>query len=431
MKQKAVFFVRAYNDIDHTTPVMYKLVTTTSVQVVIILKSSKNYLKDYRLKFLNKQNGVTIYHINEFNYLKGFKVEALNAKYLLEIIFLKILSYFSESKKREYQINFIENLFNKLFGDSGKGIVAIDWTARSEDKVSFANHVISAAKKRGIAQICLPHGDSPDYNRMFKIETINYESIDHWGKNPFDIVVVPNNLTARRYIHHKGKEKVKIPGSPRYNDEWLNILTRIVPKYENDDTKGFLKIVFFLRNPNYPVFWEEVIRTIKLITQFPEVYLIVKHHTRSGKVEELIKNHPELRKGNVVNLEFVYEDIHSSSLIEWSDVVLDLGTSIVFEAIKKGKPLLAMDYLQANVSTSGHYLKSTVMNCRDDLFDEIIELIKDPKHRLYSEDERQNFIKEMIDYPDGNVLDRYVELIEELIQEASADNNNTLYKEIN
>jgi len=432
MERKALFFLRSYNDIDHMVPVMYKLATTTNIKIVIILMRSKKYNKDYRLKFLIKNEEVSILHINDFNLIKKLKNIKVK-KNLLQIILtflrnidcksilMKGLGYFNTSSKIKYQKIFVENLINYIFGDSEKGIVVFDWKESIKDKIKFANLVIETAKRKGIPNISLPHGDSPDFNKMFKMDTINYESIYKWEDNPFDIVVVPNIQCAKRYIQckRKDKDKIKILGSPRFNEEWLNVLDEIVPKYENPNAKGKLKIVFFLRHPNYPVFWEEVIRSIQLITQFSEVYLIVKHHTRSVYIEKLIKKHPELSKGNINNLEFVYENIHSNALIKWADVFLDLGTSIIFEAIRKGKPLLAMDYLQANISTSGHYLKSTVMHCRDELYDEIKTLIRNPKHRLYSEKERQTFVEEMIDFPDGNVLERYVGIIEQLIESAS------------
>ena len=200
MKQKAVFFIRTYNAIDHTVPVMYKLIKTTNIEVVIILYGSKKYFNDYRIKYLNRDENVNVYHINDFSILQNLKIKRSNIKTTCKIIYLKMSSYFDIVKKRKYQKIIVNKLIDNIFKESETGIVAFDWQARSEDKVRFANMVIEAAKKREIAQICLPHGDSPDYNWMFKKETIDYESIDQWGKNPFDIVVVPNNLCAKRYI---------------------------------------------------------------------------------------------------------------------------------------------------------------------------------------------------------------------------------------
>ena len=56
----------------------------------------------------------------------------------------------------------------------------------------------------------------------------------------------------------------------------------------------------FLRNTGFPICWGEVARAIRLITQFPEVYLIVKNHPRSANSKHLEKQlkilYPDIEK---------------------------------------------------------------------------------------------------------------------------------------
>ena len=132
----------------------------------------------------------------------------------------------------------------------------------------------------------------------------------------------------------------------------------------------------FLRNYNYPIFWEEVIRTIKLLQQFPGIYLVVRHHTRSDTVKYLIREYHELCK-NTPSVEFVFDNVHSASLLKWTDVVLDLGTSVVYEAIKQKKPVLSMEYLHAYRSNIAQYMESCDIKCRDDLYNLIQTFLKD------------------------------------------------------
>ena len=208
-------------------------------------------------------------------------------------------------------------------------------------------------------------------------------------------------------------DRIKVLGSPRYNEEWLTILQPLLPAYHAKRDADGLKVVFFLRNFLYAIFWDEVIRTIQLISQFPGLHLVVKHHTRDVQLKRLIQSHPELASANVSNLDFVYDEVHSGSLLSWADVAMDLGTSVVFEAVKQGKPVLAMEYLHAGTSTVAHYMETCAMRSRDDTYEAIRALVRDPSRPFYDENERARFIREVIEVPDANVLERYVDFLEQ------------------
>lgn len=428
MTKKAVFFIRRYNDIDHIVPVIYKLATTRDIDISIIMRAPEDYLEDYRIQLVKKLSNIKIFHINDFYISYLFKRKRINIRYnarkkynparIIEKILISFIKYLNNIFKIFKKNTFSEKLIHYFFNDIKKGVIIFDWQIRSKEKKLFMRQIVEESKKIGVHCLSLPHGDCPFYNKMFPKNTLNYVTADNFGNDPSDVVVVPNKMCAERYICHKGKQNVKVLGSPRYNKEWLKILNTLIPEYRNERSSRKVKIVAFLRNRDCPVFWEEVDKTIKLITQFPEIYLIVKHHITGGFFKRVKNIYPELTemKSNLKpNLEFAYENIQSESLIKWADVILDLGTSIVNEAIRFGKPVLAMDYLHANISTSAFYLKNTRMNCRDELYDELKVLIKNPRHRRYTEKERKRFVNEMIDCPDENVLERYVDLIDETI----------------
>ncbi|HEX2619871.1 MAG TPA: hypothetical protein VHL11_06985, partial [Phototrophicaceae bacterium] len=311
----------------------------------------------------------------------------------------------------------VEAMLNTLFGDATHGLVIFDWVTLAEFHRNFAEAIIQGAQRRGFGNVSLPHGDTPYFNKMFKLGDLNYESVEHFQDNPSDCVVVPNPLTAERYTPYRNDDQLKIAGSPRYNSEWMGILDKLMPPYIRPASEGKLKVLLFLRNPVFPIFWEEVITAIQMITQFPDVFLVVKHHTRGGSENTPHhREHLEMSKLNQMtapNLEIEYNDVHSGSLIEWADVVMELGTSISNEAIVHNKPLLALEFLHSNISTVAHYLPGTALRCKDDLYDALVILRKDKTHHLYTAAERQHFIDEMIHYPDERVLERFVDLLRE------------------
>lgn len=414
MTKKILFFLRANNDIDHIVPIIYKWLSIEKVPTDIVLTSSPDHMNDYRIRFLRQFENLRVYFIDEFLSKKNRKKQkqksqiAKRSRYHPARIINKIWNKMSPpSTKTLYDALFVERMFDSVFENVDKGIIVFDWTY-----TDFVSLVLKAAKKRGFITISLPHGDRPHYNRMNSLNDLDYSCIEAYADGTmFDYMVVPNRLCAERYEPYiEPSDRIKVLGSPRYNDEWLDIIPSLIPTYHSAKSHDKLKIVFFLCNFNYPIFWDEVIRTIKMLLKFSGVYLIVKHHTRSATVQNLINAYPELGE-NVPNLEIFYDDVPSEALLQWADIVLDLGTSVTFEAVKHNKPVLAMEYLNANHTTVAHYMKTCEIKCRDDLYNWIQRFLQNGTDNFYDETERQRFIREIIDGSDKDVLKRYVKFL--------------------
>jgi len=413
--KKAFFFLRHNNDIDHIVPVLYKWLSTQNIPTDVIIITKKSYLNDPRIKYLKQFKHVNIFHINDL-----FK------KYSIPHFFNRY--YFTYSTQADNLIkksNFvkkkvdktIQRISKKLFRGIENGIVVFDWTT-----TYFVCQIVKIAKNKGFTTISLPHGDEPYFSMIQLKNVLDYRGLESYKPQEiFDYVVVPNYLCFRRYEKYMEKNRIKVLGSPRYSDEWVSIVSKFIPSFSVDGSNNKLKIVFFLRNTGYPIFWEEVVRTIKLIMQFPEVYLIVKHHPRNTTAKKLTKKllgiYPELKQNLDVNLKFIYDNVNSSSLMEWTDLIIDLGTSATWEPVKKGKPVLMLEYLHSNYSTIAHYIKNSEIKCRDQLYNAIQEFIQKKNYKFYNETEKQKFIKEIIDVPDKYVLDRYCKFLKKCLNE--------------
>lgn len=432
VKQKAVFFLRHYNDIDHIVPVIYKWLVMQKGPVDVVITSNPGYLNDYRIQFLRQYEDLQLHFIGDFlpekqreQVYREYRINQMMRYHPIRVAYKipkKIRNRFFPVRSRAlYDTPFVERMLNELFKDVDRGIVVLDWIATgmmNTPQLKFVKPVISTAKARGFRAISLPHGDSPYHSRMETIDDLNYSGLNSYAVGElFDYVVVPNELCARRYRPHMDSNRIKVLGSPRFNDEWLNILAALHPRYETEKEEGKLKVVLFLRHGGYPIFWEEVMRTMRLVTQFSEVCLIVKPHTRNSGLQQLIKAYPELNTASVPHLEFVSDDVHSVSLLHWADMVIDLGNSVVYEAVKRGKPVLAMEYLHAGYSTIAYYMKRCAMCCRDDLYDTIQSFVENRHYQLYDDEERKRFIQEIVEVPDANVLERYVLFLERCLEQ--------------
>jgi hypothetical protein len=220
---------------------------------------------------------------------------------------------------------------------------------------------------------------------------------------------VPNELCAKRFYPFMTDHSLAILGSPRYCYEWLAKLKELLPTAPLPGYSHQLKIVMFLRKDDFTIFWEEVGEVTRMIATFPEIVLVIKPHTRGGWKQSLTKD-ASLR--GLPNVSIAGDHIHSVHLMNWADVIIDLATSVVFEAIKAKKPVLAADYLHAGRSAVAEIIPETELRCRDDVYQKIEEFLSDGCNSFYVEKHRQRFIKEMIDGHDVDVLPRYVRLLE-------------------
>ncbi len=436
MKKRLLFFLRHNNEIYHVTPIIWKWQFATDIPAVVVISNTSAINTDYRVKLLKSQENITVYLIDELieKYESRYGESSIKSPAVLEsggqkklnIIKKYLLRYskvlfpsIQEKKKNKYQEHFARFLLSELMGDVDRGLVIFDWISDNMTRYfDFAKPICDKAREKGFVTVSLPHGDEPHYCRMIRKKEINYKSVDLYtrAKDLFDYIVVPNELCARRYYKHMGKDRIKILGSPRFNDEWLSKIGSLLTPYKTNGDSGKLKIVFYLRSFAYPIFWEEVVNTISLIKQFSNIYLIVVHHTRPKSLHRLTNNYPDLKPHVDENSKIINADIHSTSLIRWADVILDIGTSAVFEAIKLNRPVLELEYLHATYTTISHYMPKCVMMCRDHLYNTIKSFISNGCTNFYSNVEKEHFLKEIVDVSDSNVLDRYVRFMDRAIE---------------
>lgn len=412
MNRAIVFFIRHYNDLDHMVPVIYKIALYQNPPYLFVIFLKRLEVDDFRIQILRDLNSIKIHHIDDFNlyntgYLKKFYRAACR-----QPIIRKILSIRHNTNKINTRAEYIEQIFNSLLKDSLDVVICFDWVMETSKAVlEFSRNVVHVAKKRAYKTVALPHGDSPHWNKMIFKKDLNYETADIFSPTAmFDYVVVPNELCANRYRPHMNEKQIKVLGSPRFNDEWLGVLEKNIPTYQNTRAQKMTKIVFFLRPNQFIVFFEEVLHTIRLISQFKNVFLVIVHHSRV-LTKELSKLDDKDIIINLSNIEIVTGEVQPSSLIQWADLILDLSTSITFEAVKYGKPILSMENLHGNLSTIAHYMPDTKISCRDDLYNAIERFISDPEILFYSTEEKQNFINSMIDVPNKDVLTRYADFL--------------------
>ena len=143
-------------------------------------------------------------------------------------------------------------------------------------------------------------------------------------------------------------------------------------------------------------------------------------HTLGGGWQQSLTKDISLRRLPNVS---VAGDIHSIYLMNWADVIIDLATSVVFEAVKGKKPVLAADYLHAGRSALAEYMPEAELRCRDDVYKHMENFLSHGCGSFYIEEHRRRFLNEMINAGgDSDVLSRYVALLEGQVRPKSSEN---------
>lgn len=416
--KKALFFLRHYNDIDHITPVIAKWVESGNRCDIVLLRKAK-LNDDFRIQFLSTLKGVRITRLSEILPLHEFVAWQLQTLLLNQRLRRSFLGTWIDALARKFDRqkrmrvwNAVSNrLLNRSFSDLTSGVVVFDWiTQNSPVCLEWVGSIVSMAHERGLSAVSLPHGDSPHASQLIRHGEWRMGPDDMYSAGRiFDKLVVPNLLCAKRFQPFMNDASLAVLGSPRYCDEWLSRLKTIIPPSPLIRSDSRLKISFFLRKNDFTIFWEEIGEVIHLIAAIPGTELVIKPHTRGGWRQSLTRDKTLLKLQNVRVAE---DNVHSTHLMDWADVMIDLATSVVFEAIKAKKPVLAADYLHAGRSTIAEYMPETELKCRDDVYIKINTFLHQGCDSFYIEAHHQRFIREIIDGPDADVLSRYVTLLE-------------------
>ena len=416
---KALFFLRHYNDIDHITPIISKWIESGHQCDVILIGSAK-FRNDFRMMYLETLDGVRVSHVRELfsklTYIK-WRLQMLlltrNVRRIKVIgpLVSALADFYHEKRREPLWRQTVDQLLTRSFDVNG-GVIAFDWIERnSVICVEWVKIVVEMARKQGLSTVSLPHGDSPHANQLIRRgERRVLPDTTFSNAGIFDKLVVPNELCATRFRPFLEDRAIAVLGSPRFCEEWLVKLSKILPPSPLKPSDSQLKIVMFLRKANFTTFWEEVGEVVHMIADFPGVEMIIKPHTRSGWKQSLTTDSSIKQLPNV---SIAGDDAHSVHLMNWSDIIIDLATSVVFEAVRTKKPVLAADYLIAGRSTIADYMPETELRCRDDVYEKISHFLSNGCDSFYIEENRQRFLREILDCPDSNVLPRYVELLEQ------------------
>jgi hypothetical protein len=399
-----LFFIRAFNDIDHLTPVVWKMSRGNYPVAVYCLNPEYDIQLDYRLNFLRGLGIPVDYVYRAFNqqlgrwhrilmsfFLWSFAIErkivSSDRLYSLKVTRMiakragKIGSWFYKLAKKKY---YDQRCALEFLKKTEARTLCFDWIRPHKYVVGA---ILSAAQKMSIPTLALPHGVFLYTNEHVQTESKEEGLLERY--NAYDNVVVQNtsfkNLIAKSGVV---AEKIHVLGSARYCNEWMAQNLRILPRKMKlpDDRSKKLKVIFMTTRPHYRIDVDRMIKTFGILSKLEDIEVAVKPHTRTGKEAELYENLP---LSNV-------SDISSIELCEWADVVMVIGSSIIIEAQTRDKPALYLKYLHENITVYEELKACWIIHNEAELTEALLSIRDEKKSRPYTDEDVDQFLTEII-----------------------------------
>lgn len=406
--RRLIVLLHNNNDLDHIAPVIYKWTNVVGSPVFIFwipdFPDHRNV--DFLINFIKKLPGVNIHTPDPA------LIAALNWAFKL--------------RKAG-----VIKAGTTVYGD-GYGLASAlleHFLPLNEDGVFIADpyilpmtvEICNAAHLRNMKCILLPHSETVVFNKkVLKNDcSIVCQSLDH-NENAklfeiFDKVVFPNRFVAD-FTSYIPENKKVVLGSARNSTEWLEILSSILPKIHFDNSDNKLKLVIFMPSTGYCIYDEEIVRTIRMLTRFPGIFLVVKMHPREKDFESRMPPAEEIEERDPTSwVTYVGNDVFTPQLVEWGDVFLSIATGAIYHPLKLRKPVLELSYTMGFMTVLAKYLPCTDIRYRDRLIELIWQFkalsAAERSARYYEQAELDTFLHTFIGGDSPSALDTYVNFL--------------------
>ena len=460
-----LFFVRRFNDIDHTVPVVYRMAKDGYKDIAVLASNPRYDIKnDFRLNFLKNQYAVEVDHVYRYfmptlihkltswlicrplnertfgkyyysnrekpkrNSVMPFRrfvdtvCKALSSLFTPErlfVIFDQCISKLGAAgRERKGFINRI--IFERLFGigwsiemlrKKGVSLLVFDLSIPGRWNTSS---LVNAGKRLKIPIIALPHGLNMTDSKLFENEIAMYGGL--W--NGYDAIIVQHMKHKMRAVEDGVvMEKLFVFGSARFCREWEDVYFGIIPEsghYVKKSVHGKLKVVFMDHSSKYMANVDDILETIKKIGSIDFVDLVVKPSTSSVR--------GSMTSGELYNVAKIDNITHSVELIRWADVVIGTISSISLEVLLMNKVFIYPKYFH-NVRMMWETMEACwVVNNYTELEDALYKIKRSPGYKQYKEDNVNKLVTETVYGGKGSrdVLGDYKDFIISFAEEKEA-----------
>ena len=347
---RTAFFLRAYNDIDHIAPIIWKFIKKNQ-KPIVIFHTDVEYQNDYRINFLQSEGEVEIIRDLDVEYVK-YEGSSKNPIFRLKRRLYRLKRNHNKLLGKIYKkYSFDCSKEVKFLSENGVSQCVFEW-GTPFDRGEVINKYFIAAKGIGLTTLCLPHGCNmfthSDVNEGYRTMMIKGEIPDQTNRTEYDYYIFQNPFRRDGFVKWGCNPLKSLAwGSARWCPEWQQLNQKICPDFipEKDAGERY-RIVFMQYQSNYNIKSDLIWSLLSRIASNNKIQVVIKDSTRHGtnySSNDFLKNY-----GSNDNVEFVGNEAHSPSLIEWSDCVIAFGSSIGVEVLCQDKTLINPHYLISN-----------------------------------------------------------------------------------
>ncbi len=346
-----IFFIRRFNDIDHLTPIVYKLREETEREVLILcLNPTYDIENDIRLKFLREKHGVIVKYAYEayqptifHRMLSYFICSKYNFRSKSNSIFT-CLFYLSLKLFRKYLHHFVYHHFivNNYFGEEwARGLFTEHRASMlvfdfAKNRQYIVRSLIGAAKRLKIPTVAIPPGAMLYADRLGPLKRF-----EDYGLPGYDYLVMQHEIRRDLTVKIGGPSKnTLLLGVARFCQEWENVLWEIIPRTISRKEGQYrkLKVLYVDRPVDINMDKERIVEMIRKVSELKFILLLIKPHSRSNR----------LRWDELKMYGKIVPDLDSVELIRWADLVIGTTSSILLEAFCQNKTVLYPKYVSKN-----------------------------------------------------------------------------------
>ena len=217
----------------------------------------------------------------------------------------------------------------------------------------FVSQAQLAAKKLGLPTVALPHGHSTKLN-LIRSKHVEKTLENNNGKLPF-----ANRDSFDAYVFSAGYHRdvlvgnstmsgrnVEVWGSARFSREWLDVLYRIAPQVQLPALNGTQRhrVLFFLPKWHNMVDRGATISLLHALGKLANIQLVISGHVRGDDSQLSTSEIAEIAA--LPSVVFAPQGASSVSLIRECNALIDVDSSIAFDAVQLGKLYIRPKYLQ-------------------------------------------------------------------------------------
>lgn len=391
-----IFFIRAYNDIDHIIPIVYKMVKEDAGNVLVLcMNPFYNIHTDRRLVFLRDNYNVLVDYV--YNRHKPSLIYTIVSRLTSTPLFQNSLQKAIWSFYDKFLRNFFyEKIAKRFFLNrqwvmellkKDKAVLLIFDYAKPSQFIT--GELLKAAKELRITTMAVPHGirqwKNEEWMASPETEAIRSKGFDE--ALPYDFIAMPNE-EHKNFMISGGiaKEKVIVLGSARFCKEWTEVMSTMNSYHGTMPETYKLKVVFMEGGYRFLTDEDTVSDTLNKLSELDELELIVKLKTRS----------PALKLERLNSTVKVANDVPSPILIEWADAVIIGNTSILYEVFLQGKTLIYPGFFYSLKMILEEMNVGWIVNSYEELESALYKLKEDRAYKPYSQDDVDRFLTEIV-----------------------------------